>query len=267
MRNATDVRPLRVGVLIGHLSTTTANPEGTHLPIERQVDFLQSLLDPRYELIALVEPETFDQPVVERTIREYAVYGGLVDATDRDALRTLDAIVVGWNFAVLPRVLRAIDEAVREGVGLYNHAQTAVWFPSPASPLVRNLLLADTYYGTYHTPGGHGLPMPATVVNAHPSFPALRPGMTLDVWGCGPLYEPMPGATIVMQKGQPVCPEPGRDFGDPLAGPSCMPAVVAGCHGRGRVVAVNLCNVQPLQSLCGSPSHYLEGILNWIAKT
>jgi RNA polymerase sigma factor (sigma-70 family) len=227
---------IRIGVLVSELSTLTASFEGVMRPIEHQLWATGLLRSTDYRLLSLVEPGTHELASVERGAREFGLTAGMIDATDSQALKLLDVIYLGQSYALPHRVLDAIADAVSAGVGLYTEGQVASAVPGMNDPRVRRLLLTDKV-GKYHTPGQHGLPMSATVLQGHPILRGFKSGDKLTVPGCGPVFVPRPAdATVLIVKDQPVLPMAGR----PAMPPTQMPAVIAGKLGMGRVVIASL---------------------------
>src|SRR5207244_3653526 len=108
-------RPIRVGVFISHASASTRSNDGEFHPVELQGRLANLIVDPGFQLVSIAERGSTELAPIERTIREYELLGGLIDAADAEELGTLDVIILGINFAMAPAVARAFAEAVRGG--------------------------------------------------------------------------------------------------------------------------------------------------------
>lgn len=256
-------RPVRVGVLISHATTRILMPMGTYMGIEEQVRSARLLAHPGLHLVAIAEPDTTGLPPVERTLRDYALTGGLIDATDADALRTLDVIIIGLNLAMTAPIVSAINAAVRAGVGLLNEWWTGDYDAGRTNVELAQLFLADSPVHTHHV--GNCLQfLPATVVESHPLLPGLRPGGSFPVSACGPIYRVSPAARLLVAKDLPVRAEQHRipGLGDTLR----MPVVAVGTLGAGRVAVVNTYTHSDIADhLTVTLGEYLLNFLTWLA--
>src|SRR4051794_21860267 len=110
------VRPFRVGVFISYAHVMTMGSNDKHGSIYGQARSTLLMTDPDLRLVGIIEPGTGDKGVVEAALREYSIVGGLIEATDVAALRTLDVILLGVLYRTTPAMMRAIRDAVSSGV-------------------------------------------------------------------------------------------------------------------------------------------------------
>jgi hypothetical protein len=237
--------------------------------IESSIFFPQAGL----QLVGVVEPASVHRGVIECTLRDYGILGGLIEANDATALQTLDVLLLGVNFFISPPIARAISQAVRGGMGLLNEYWAGTISGTCDDLSLRELMLADSPYYAYHMPGQCGGPMSATVLREHPLLPGLRAGMTMTVAGCGPAYRVMPSARVLIAKDEVVQPSQHRIAG---LGPIPMPCYILGQLGRGRV-AVNhtwptkgpgvshRAAYQISRQLAVSREEYFLNLLHWLA--
>ncbi len=258
-------RPIRVGVMVSY-GSSTYDHFGWFQPISCQLIGLDLALDPRFEFIGLVEPRTDRHGPIERTIRDFDLTAGVMDASDHDALQTLDVIWLGWQFVMLPRVARAIHDAVRSGVGLFSQGEKGPI--SARNPTVQALLLSDgkpERFCTWPTHGHHHVRLPATVERRHPALPGLRVGDRLRVDGCSLLVDPVPDAQVLVRFDEPRRPNYPHDDPPPDRPPRPPIAVAAGRIGRGRVMAVYTHYTQPLFDHPRPHGSTIPDLLAWLA--
>jgi RNA polymerase sigma factor (sigma-70 family) len=262
-------RRLRVGAMISHASTVTTG--GYHFAIDRAVQDMHLLADPAIDRVGLIEPGTVELPGIERTLRNFDLTSGLIDATDMEGLRTLDVIYLGYCIILPRRVLAAIIAAVRAGVGLCCEHVSGAVTPGYGDPLVRQLLLADGELLFFHHPQGCHELTQGQWVEAHPAFPGLAAGDTAPITACGPYYKPRADCQVLMVKNPAVQPNSSnrQRLPEGQRPPAVhLSAVVAGTLGRGRVININF--QRPLRK--GSLGHHpnLRGdfqgnIFRWLA--
>lgn len=164
-------RPIRIGALVSYRSLSTPGYRDIIHRSETQVTCLRALDGNGFHLVGIAEGGTTSRGVVERTLREYDLTAGLIDAADAEGLATLDVILLGVNFALDESVAAAVGRAVRGGVGLLNDfwvAEVAHRSSDPASRAYLDLMLGDSPVYSFHTPGWCGMPEPATVICDHP---------------------------------------------------------------------------------------------------
>src|SRR5262249_16869051 len=154
----------------------------------------------------IIEPGTDSKGIIEGALRDYGLVGGLIEATDLPALRSLDVILLGILYRTSGAMMRAIRDAVAEGgVGLLNEFWTGSGAgESCGDPAVRDLMLAAGPLYEYHTPGKCGTFQPARVLRDHAIIAHLSAGTRLQVRGCGPAYEPRPQAVCLIAQEQVV---------------------------------------------------------------
>jgi RNA polymerase sigma factor (sigma-70 family) len=258
-------RPVRVGVMISYHSTMGAVVDGKYVGTKWQVHTSTFLPASGLQLVGVVEPGTVHRGVVESTLREYGIVGGLIEADDEIALATLDVLLLGLNTWMSAPVARAINRAVRGGVGLLNEFWTASQLRRDDPAGVRELMLADSDVYKYHMPPGQcgvGV-LPMTVLREHALLPGLKTGQRLMVRGCGPAYKVRPGAQLLMAKDYVV---PPHEHGMSDVGPVQMPCYIIGHLGRGRVVVVHAWPHQWfVRQLNVDPDEYFRNLLRWLA--
>ena len=119
-------------------------------------------------------------------MRDYSILGGLIEADDPAGLQTLDVLLLGVNFSMSPSIARAINQAVRSGMGLVNEYWSGSSTGACDDVNLLELMLADCSTYAYHTPGQCGGPMTATVLREHQLLPGLKAGTAMTIAGCGP---------------------------------------------------------------------------------
>lgn len=233
-------RPIRVGTLVSHHAQTTSlnDRDPTFLPQEDESAFMMRFVtDPRFELVSIIDPGTDDVGMVERVIRDYEFYDGLIYGNDLESLKTLDVIVVGLCFGIREDVLHTLRLAVDSGVGLFNDGWLAKARLGTQHPDVMALCL-DAAPSQHECPAvkhlgrrcgdweGKETAGQIEVLVEHPATPSWTVGQTFLSDGCSPMIVPTPGSTVVAER---VLAIPGTD--------GCRaPYLVAGNCGRGRVV-------------------------------
>jgi RNA polymerase sigma factor (sigma-70 family) len=256
-------RPLRVGAFVSHASPNTTIRGNFHT-VEQQAQSARWLDHPGIELVGVVEPGTNALGPIERTIREYELNGGLIDATDAAALETLDVILIGMNFAMDAPIARAFNRAVRGGVGLLNEYWTGgtdeMWFNND----VRDLMLSASPIHAVHTHSTCGLPASASVRDADPLIPGLAPGTSLTVSGCGPLYHLSEGARVLVERDRVVAPQ---EHHVPGLGPARMPVWIVGQLGKGRAIVQHTGNHHDFaKGLSITVGQYFTRLIQWLAE-
>ena len=85
---------MRVGVLISYQSTRVQFSNRTYVGTKWQVHSAAFLPAMGLQLVAVVEPGTVHRGIVEGTLRDYGIVGGLIEADDETALATLDVLLL-----------------------------------------------------------------------------------------------------------------------------------------------------------------------------
>lgn len=259
-------RPIRVGMLFSYSTVLTFSRWAHRYGIiAEQVRTAMLLPAAGVQLVGIIEPGTSHLGMVERTLREYGLVGGLIEADDAQGLATLDVIVIGNNRRLDPPLANAICGAVRSaGVGLLNEYWTAAEFPEADDPAVREMMLAASPWYAYHTPGRCGAMRPATVIREHPLLPGLKAGTRLDVKGCAPAYHVRADAQVLMIQEHTI---PPSVHGMPSLGVLPMPSYVLGNLGRGRVAVINVwSHGRLLRYLNVGADEYFTNLLRWLAE-
>jgi len=259
-------RPIRVGFMISWRTTqmwiTTLRAYSTP---EEQLLSANSLSHPGLQLVAIAEPGTTHLGLVERTVREHELTGGLIDASCAEELQTLDVIVLGRNFVMDDAVVRAIKTAVRNGTGLLNEYWTQHGFGRVDNVDVWELMLSRSPIYCYHSPRFCGAQNTATV-RAEDSalLPGLKVGTSLMVRECGPAYLPSEGTRVILTRDKIVQP---REHGLAGVGELPLPGYMLGQLGKGRVAVVHCWPHQGLVPyLSVSAEQYFLNLLAWLAS-
>jgi RNA polymerase sigma factor (sigma-70 family) len=258
-------RPIRVGFMISWRTTqmwiTTLRAYSTP---EEQLLSANSLSHPGLQLVAIAEPGTTHLGLVERTVREHELTGGLVDASCAEELQTLDVIVLGRNFVMDDAVARAIKAAVRSGTGLLNEYWTQHGFGRVHNVDVWELMLSRSPIYCYHSPTFCGSQNTATV-RAEDSvlLPGLKTGTSLMVRECGPAYLPSEGTRVILTRDKIVQP---NEHGLAGVGELPLPGYMLGQLGNGRVAVVHCWPHQALVPYLSVPAEqYFLNLLAWLA--
>lgn len=258
-------RPIRVGFMISWRTTqmwiTTLRAYSTP---EEQVLSANSLSHPGLQLVAIAEPGTTHLGLVERTMREHELTGGLIDASSAEELQTLDVIVLGRNFVMDDAVVRAINTAVRNGTGLLNEYWTQHGFGRVDNPDVWDLMLSRSPIYCYHSPRFCGAQNTATVwAEDAELLPGLKTGTSLMVRECGPAYLPREGTRMILTRDKIVQP---REHGLAGVGGLPLPGYLLGQLGKGRVAVVHCWPHQALMPYLSVPAErYFPKLLAWLA--
>jgi RNA polymerase sigma factor (sigma-70 family) len=256
-------RPLRVGVLISYRSTLIVGEDGSYWPADLQLHSIRYVPRDGIQLVSIIEPDTAECGPIERAMREHDLTGGLIDACDADALRTLDVIILSWNRSLSAAASTALTHAVGAGVGLLNEYWTGGYEQMRTSPQIQALMLAGSPIHAHH---GclHGEAAPAHMVHEHPLLTGRTPGMAMTGRTCGPVYKPAEGATILAVSDVEIPESQHRIFG---LGRAPMPVCVAGRLGHGRVWVVNCFPHERLAPHLGAAfPDYLRDVLLWLAE-
>lgn len=258
-------RPLRVGVFVSYLSGITPGGTGIYQMMEAQAWSTALMSHPGLEFVGIVETGTSDRGPVERVLRDYSITAGLIDSADAEGLATLDVILLGQNFVITEPTAEAFAHAVRfGGVGLLNEHWVSCAKDRVPSATICSLSLAQPPTYSYHHPPVCRQRLPATVRGEHSLLPGLKPGLRVMVSACGPVYRPMPDATVLIEKDILVPPELHRL---PELGPARMPVYLVGPLGRGRVVVAGFWRHHEIAiHLSIPPEEYLLNIVTWLAE-
>ncbi|MEM8872850.1 MAG: sigma-70 family RNA polymerase sigma factor [Planctomycetota bacterium] len=253
-------RPIRAGVFVGWGTISRQSSMMRMIvPPEWQVSISKYVERGPVELVGLIEPGTSDKGPVEATLRDYELNAGLIDATDAEALRTLDVISLGFDLMTSAAVLRAVCDAVQSGVGLHNEGYIGLDTIPANNPDLRAVFLSASDVTDFHsTP--HGLPVPLRVVGRHPAVPSVVE-RDRTASACGPVYQPRADATTVLRKNLQ------RLKATHPNAPATVPALVCGELGSGRVVVNSLQNNEILVDLSAldGPALVLD-LLRWLAE-
>lgn len=258
-------RPLRVGVMVSYATLTEFSiPIDSYIPVFDQVRTTGRLPRQGVQLVSVVEPGTDQIGVVEATLRDYGLLGGLICADDAESLTTLDIMLLGNNFRMSPSVARAMWRAVRGGVRLINKRWTGSMAGVVDDPYFLDLMLADTPWFSYHHPNGCGTLASAIVQQSNPLLPGLPAGSQILMPACGPAYRPVSAAKVVLTQTATIAPS---EHGLPALGSLQLPVWLSGPLGQGRVIVVQVWPHDRLASqLTISAEDYFQNLLTWAAE-
>jgi RNA polymerase sigma factor (sigma-70 family) len=263
-------RPMRVGAMISYSTLMLRHVGGGFATAGIQLHLTLAMPVAGVQLVGIVEPGTSHQGVIEGSLRDFGLLGGLIEADDAESLRTLDVILLGnYTARMSPTIARAIVDAVRSGgVGLLNECWAGRSEGAYDDPDLMAIMLADSPVYPHHTPGRCCLPRPATVLRDDRLLPGLRAGTKLIVDGCGPAYRPLRHARVLVARDEQLTQEKHRVEG---LGPLPMPVYVVGELGKGRVAIVQNWPHwglrQPFASTFNvSYQQYTQNLLNWLAE-
>jgi RNA polymerase sigma factor (sigma-70 family) len=264
-------RPIRIGLLLSHHSTLV--PVSNWMPpVESQLLWTPWKGSREYHMIGILEPRTSHLGHMERGLRHFELTDGLIEATDRNAMRRLDVIFLGHSYALSDSVIDAVLDAVEVGgVGIYHQGYAGLYSPSLCDSRVQRLMLAGGPIAIYHTPGQHNLPLPGTVLRSHPVIAGMTAGTAMTLGGCGPVYKPRADAVVLIQKDPLVRPNdtgagsgPGHLGGQVEQG--LMPVLVLGQVGRGRVAVVPQPDVRTILNHPAMQGDFLGRIIRYLAE-
>jgi RNA polymerase sigma factor (sigma-70 family) len=259
-------RPIRVGVMMSWENWRRPWRTTYYSTAEEGAYPLRFLQHPGYELFAVVDPGTSDLGVVERSIREYEVMGGLMHWDSAEDLAMLDVLVAGHAFWMTPQIIKRIHQAVRGGVGLYNESYLTT---DPGVPADLNeaceISLASPPMYQYCTPGAHGRLRPMCVQSRHPIIDGLNVGDRFVGPGCGHIFQPAAHANLLVAREDQVRP---TYIDAPQFSPMRMPILLTGQLGDGRVIKVNI-NPSPQMPFHHHPAlrgRFATNCFNWLAE-
>lgn len=258
-------RPMRVGVHLGYAYHMTPNRWGFASYVEHQAVPATRFDHPGIETVGLIDPDTSDRGIIEVGLRNFDLTAGLIDVTDRAGLETLDLIITGHRVIHRPDLLRAINAAVRSGVGHYHEGHCGAPQHASHDPDLCAFCLAEPplehYCSGVGSDGRHNLPMPGRITAAHPAVPWLRPGDPIMLMTCGLVFKPLATTTVIAIRDQPI--QSTQPI--PIQSPSHAPAILAGTSGRGRVFAVHQLGADALYGTPpGNPDRFVQ-TLAWLA--
>jgi RNA polymerase sigma factor (sigma-70 family) len=254
-------RTIRVGIFMSYATAMHAIDIGTKWQVHSRAFFPGTGL----QLVGVIEPGTDDRGIIEGSLRDYGVLGGLIEADDEVGLATLDVLLLGNNLSLAPSTARAINRAVRGGMGLLNEFWLGTSHGIFHNDHARELMLAESLVCSFHLPGACGSGLPAVVEREHPLLPGMSVGRQVFVWGCGPLYRVAAGAQVLVSKDYLV---PPHQHQIPNLGPTRMPCYVIGELGRGRIAAVHTWPHQWFaRHLSVSSDQYFTNLLRWLADS
>ncbi|QDU33512.1 RNA polymerase sigma factor SigZ [Poriferisphaera corsica] len=260
------LKPIRIGIFISQQSHMLRSKHGTRLHFAFQLINMGRITHPNLHIVGLIEPGSIDYGPVEASLREFSFNAGYMDATNAEALKTLDVITLGYNFAISPTIIRAITEAVESGVGLLNEGHCGGAIPGHHHHSLQNLMLAQSYLGYHHVhPNICHIPLKSTVLKRHPIIQGLAPGDSLSIPGCGPVFIPKPETTILLQNDQAVLPT-SHHYRIACPKPTRKPILVVGNIGSGRVIVNTSFFFDSIGSHKSMQGDFTLNMLNYLAE-
>ena len=237
-------RPLRVGLSLSHYNDHHHNRRGFNSSLALQARRSQWVDHPGIQLVGVIEPRTSHLGPIESTLRDYELNAGLIDITDTEALATLDVLIMPHRLFHIPRFIRPVLAAVRSGLGMLQEGHCGNFISGASGnddPDLCAFKMARPpveFYCTSIRNGsvvGHNLPVPATVLTAHPATPWLGRGQSISALSCCDLIDPADGVTVIAARDEPL-----QAVKNPRRPPLRTPVVLAGSIGRGRAVYLNM---------------------------
>lgn len=263
-------RPIRVGVLTSWENWRRPNVAGLFSLPEDTNYALRFVQHPGYELFAVVDPGTSGMGIVERSMREYDMMGGLMHWNSAEDLATLDVLVLSHTFYLTDTALENIHQAVRAGVGLYTESMATTIFPDHIRDLTgrhAELCLAKEpiyYYCTCHGTGRHGLLKPMRVEQDHPIIEGLSTGDRFHGPGCGLIFEPAANTRVLVAREDPVQPNYPDCRSD--IEPRRMAILLTGQIGDGRVIRNSTMLGNPFHHHPALRGRFITNCFNWLAE-
>jgi hypothetical protein len=181
---------IQVGVLLSYFSATGPHRQSAPYGYQTQIRAAKELHDGSIHLIPVIEPDTARNTQLQRVLSQYFPGATPLDAGKVQDLQKLDVLVAMSAANVPDNVLSAIDQSVRQGMGLL---QRQLGYLTPGyTPRVNALCgFAD---GTF---GWNAGPVECEVVGNHPLLGSLagKIGTTISL---------TPNGTVGMLKGIPL---------------------------------------------------------------
>jgi hypothetical protein len=113
--------PIKVGLVVSHATAVAQSPMGHPWGYQVQTRMAKELHAADVELYAVLEPGTTDADGMQEQLQQ--VFGGRppIDGGDAEAIKQLKVVVTNENWVTTPELLKALDAAVSDGVGLVNN--------------------------------------------------------------------------------------------------------------------------------------------------
>ncbi|MFT3785863.1 MAG: sigma-70 family RNA polymerase sigma factor [Tepidisphaeraceae bacterium] len=108
----------RVGILISKTNAETIIDVGP-VGYDRMTRIISEVRDDRFELVAIVDAGTADDPAVREACAKTLPGASLVDGSDAEQVAALDVIIASHITRMPASSLDSVDRAVRGGTGLY----------------------------------------------------------------------------------------------------------------------------------------------------
>ena len=261
-------RPIRVGAVVSqHAIETSFCGSTAHIQEDETISLARFIADPRFELVTITDPHSSARGVVERVVRNYELYGGLISSDDLAGLQTLDVILLGTCASLPAKMLRNVRRAVEAGTGFFNDGWLAASHLGSDHPDIMALCLHATpnrsicgalalgiKCAEMHS---NGSTSPVTVVAEHPAVPSWRIGQRFEAWPCGTTSDLVPGVTVIAAR------EPLRGTPGPSA---TTPYLTAGTCGRGRVLYLQQVHSHELVPRWTEDHSFVTDALLWLAE-
>jgi len=151
------------------------------------------------ELYPVIEPGTADAEGMQQELQQVFPGRPAIDGGDVEAIKRLNVIVSNENWVTDERLLKSLDAAVSDGVGLVNNggigaARPGIDTACDGHPEVLRLAgLTDAWFG--QTPTG----VPCQVMVDHPILGGLRADAQV-LLRCNGLYGVMPSDAVPLIK-------------------------------------------------------------------
>jgi hypothetical protein len=254
-------RQLRVGFFTSWASATRVTHDGFSVPVDLQMSLSRWLPHGPVQPVAVIEPRSSGHGLIERAVRDYELFGGVIEITDAEGLGTLDVLMIGNDFFLSAAGARAVRSAVESGMGLNSGKFLGMLSLEPDNPDLMALSLSATPVEPMHTEP-HNVQTPLEIRGRHPAFPALRPGLGRSL-SCGAIFVPNDQAKVVL----------ARRLVDVRGGARLhptldeLPELVCGHLGRGRVISNRSIDSDWFKHLlAASPEQGLLDALRWLAE-
>jgi hypothetical protein len=155
------VNQIQVGVFLSTFTATGPHRSDRPYGYETQLRAAKHLIDPSIHLIPVIEPNTLGSAEMTKVLWQNFPAVHALDASNVDDLRKLDVLVATGAADVPDDVLAAIDQSVRQGMGLL---QRQIGYLTPGyTPQINEL--CGFSVGTF---GWNPKPVDCEVIGSHP---------------------------------------------------------------------------------------------------
>jgi hypothetical protein len=112
--------PIKVGVTLSKFTAITKSPSGKPWGYKKQTRIVQDIEGADVRIIPVIEPNTQDDPACKAELANVFPGKTPINGSDVAALKQLDVLVAHEDWMVPPEELKAVDQAVSEGLPLLN---------------------------------------------------------------------------------------------------------------------------------------------------